>query len=92
MLIHDLDLQHIPARQRKQVFEPKTRYDFVKVIASIVNRPIPQMLRLTKHIPDDWFFEIQSWCKEKTKEQQAKYIWYFIRESRPKEVEPKTLT
>lgn len=67
-------------------FEPKTRYDYIKVISSIVNRPIPQMLKLTQHIPDRWFIDIQSWCKERTREQQAKYIWWYIRESKPKEL------
>ena len=72
-------------KQIKRKFEPRTRYDFVKIIASIVQRPIPQMLSLTKHIKDEWFFGIQSECKGKTREQQAKYIWWFLKESKPKE-------
>lgn len=74
-------------KRRKPVFEPRTRKDFVNLIAKIVDRPYMQMVMLTKHLPNKWFFDIQSECKGKTREQQAKFIWYFIRESRPKEIE-----
>ena len=85
MQLDDIDLEDQPVRQRKPVFEPRTRYDFIKVISSIVKRPIPQMLSLTKHFPDSWFPQIASECKQlKTEEAKAKFIWWFIKESRAK--------
>ena len=87
MQINDLDLQHIPARQRKQTFEPRTRKDFLLVISSIVKRPYDQMERLTRHMPNKWFFDIQSECKlKKTEVDKAKYIWWFIKSSKLKEI------
>ena len=92
MNLLDYNLDEEP-KQRVRTPELRTRYDYVKVIASIVKRPIPQMLRLTKHIKDLWFVDMASeWKQLKTEEAKAKYIWWFIRESKPKEVEPKTLT
>ena len=85
MQLDDLDLQHIEPKRRK-IFEPRTRFDYVKIISSIVKRPIPQMLSLTKHFPDQWFMDIASECKQlKSEEAKAKYIWWFIKESKPKE-------
>ena len=87
--IDDLDLEDQPVRQRKPVFEPRTRFDYVKIISSIVKRPIPQMLNLTKHFPSEWFIQIASECKMlKTEEAKAKYIWWFIKNSKLKEISP----
>ena len=86
--LHDLDLEEdLPVRQVKKAFEPKSRYDYIKVISSIVKRPIPQMLSLTKHFNMDCFFSIQSECKQlKTEEAKAKFIWWFIGQSKTKEI------
>lgn len=84
-LFKEEDLENRPIKIRPKVFEPKSRYDYVKVVASIVKRPIPQMLSLTKHFKDSWFWDIASECKQlKTEEAKAKFIWWFIRESRLK--------
>ena len=85
ILEEDESLQYL--KKRPKTPELKTRYDYVKVIASIVKRPIPQMLKLTKHFPDDWFIQIASEAKQlKTEESKAKYIWWFINQSKLKEI------
>ena len=62
--------------------DPKTRYDYIKIISSIVKRPIPQMLKLMKDIPDRWLIDIQSECKQlKSEEAKAKFIWWFIKKT-----------
>ena len=84
--LHDLDLESLPVRQIKRSFEPRTRKDYILVISSIVKRPYDQMERLTRHMPNKWFFDIQSECKlKKTEEAKAKFINWFIKESKPKE-------
>mgnify|MGYP001608995182 CR=1 FL=1 len=86
MELQESDYEDQPVRQIKRAFEPRTRYDFVKVMAHIVKRPIPQMLALTKHFPDKWFIDIASEAKQlKTEEAKAKFIWWFLKESRTKE-------
>lgn len=64
--------------------DPKNRKQYLEIISSVVNRPIGQMGRLFKDIPDHFLFDIQSHCKEKSKEQQARYIWWFLKHARPK--------
>jgi len=73
-------------KPRKKVFEPRTRKDYITLISKIVDRPYMQMVMLTRHLPNRWFLDIQSNCKEKTREQQAKFIWWFLKESKPKEI------
>ena len=83
ILEEEESLQYL--KKRPKTPELKTRYDYVKVIASIVKRPIPQMLKLTAHFPDEWFIQIASECKlKKTEVDKAKYIWWFLKESRTK--------
>ena len=65
--------------------EPKTRYDFCKAIATITKRPLGCIFKKTEGYPMDWFYQIQSECKQKkTRESKAKYINWFLKESRPK--------
>lgn len=85
--MHPLD--YIEDSEPKQIkrFEPVTKYDFCQVFASITGRPIGLFLRATKHYPLDWFFMIQSLCKEKDRVIQAKIINAFIRDAKLKEVD-----
>ena len=71
-------------RPRKKVFEPKNKYEFCQAFSKITNRPLGLFLKETKAWPLDWFFSIQSECKEKTREKQAIYINWFLKSARPK--------
>ena len=72
-------------KQIKRKFEPRTRYDFCKVMASITKRPLGLFLKETQAWPMDWMYSIQSECKlKKTEVDKAKYINWFIKESRAK--------
>lgn len=68
--------------QKNKKFEPKNRYDYQKIMAGIINKPIGFIFKTTEGWPNNWFIDIQSNCKEKTKEQQAKFIWWFIKKSK----------
>mgnify|MGYP001612032387 CR=1 FL=1 len=84
--LHEIDYEDQPVRQRKPVFEPKNPYDFCKVFSSITGRPLGLFLKETKGWPMDWLYSIQSECKlKKTEVDKAKYINWFIKESRAKE-------
>ena len=80
--IEEESLQYL--KKRKQVLEPQNKFEFCQAFSKITNRPLGLFLKETKHWPLDWFFSIQSECKEKTREKQAIYINWFIKESRPK--------
>lgn len=84
MNLDERDLEDLPVKQIKRKFEPITKYDYCKMFASITERPIGLFLKETKHYPMTWIYEIQSLCKEKTREQQAKIINWYIREARTK--------
>lgn len=66
--------------------EPRNVYEFCLAFSKITKRPIGIFLRNTKHWKLDWFFEVQSLCKEKTLQQQAKTINWYVREARAKDV------
>lgn len=84
-IIEDVSLEP-KARRRK--LEPKNSYEFCQAFSRITGMPIGRFLKDTKHWPKDlrWHFELQSLCKEKTREKQAITINWFVRECMTKEV------
>lgn len=69
---------------RKRVGDPKNAYEYCKMFSIITKRPIGVFLAGTKGWPFSWFIEVQSLCKEKTREQQAKTINWYVREATAK--------
>ena len=87
LLFKDEDFEEMPIKRRSNIFEPRTRSDFVKVMASVTKRPGKDIAILTSHWPKDlsWHYYIQSECKlKKTEVDKAKYINWFIKESKLK--------
>lgn len=78
-----------PKRIRRA--DPVTKYDYCKIFAGITKRPIGLFLKETKHYPMEWMYEIASLCKEKTREQQAKIINWYVREARAKPLQENNL-
>lgn len=83
--LQDYEIEDLPVKQIKRKFEPKNAYEFCQVFASITKRPIGLFLKATKNWPIHWFIQVQSECKEKTREKQAITINWWIRESQTKE-------
>ena len=78
-------MEYEEPKQRVRKPDPVTKYDFCKIMASITKRPIGLFLKETKDWPMDWIYPIQSECKlKKTEVDKAKYINWFIKESRTK--------
>ena len=68
-------------------FEPKTRKDYLKVMESVTKRKGKTLAILTAHWPMTWFYEVASECKlKKTEVSKAKFINYFIKSARTKEI------
>ena len=85
--IDERDLEELPIKRRPQAFEPRTRYDFCMIIASMLKKPVGYVLGRTKGFPMSSFFQMQSDCKQlKTPEQKSKYLMWFLRESKTKEI------
>ena len=72
-------------KKRKPSLDPKCKYDYCKIMSSITKRPIGFFLKETQFWPMDWIYSIASECKlKKTEVDKAKYINWFLKESRPK--------
>ena len=77
-------------KPRKKVFEPRCRYDYQKIMAGITKKNIGQIFKETEGWPMDFFYTIQSYCKEKkTEVDKAKFINWFIKDAKLKESRPK---
>ena len=74
-------------RQIGRRADPVTKYDFCKIMASITKRPIGFFLKETQFWPMSWIYSIQSECKlKKTEVDKAKFINYFIKNAKLKEI------
>lgn len=79
-----LELEFSEPRKVRRA-DPVTKYDYCKIIASITKRPIELFLKETKAWPMEWLYQISSECKQlKDETAKAKFINWFIRESRLK--------
>lgn len=74
------DLNSTRASRKKA--EPCTPYEFCKVFSQITGRPLGLFLRATKHWPMDWFFQVQSECKDKPINKQAICINWFVKKGK----------
>ena len=70
---------------RRRIAEPRNSYEFCDMFSRITRRPIGVFLSATKGWPHSWFIEIQSLCREKTREQQAKTINWYVKSAKAKE-------
>lgn len=86
MEISELDLQYSEPKRIFRKPEPITRRDYLKIIIAITKRPAKDIAILTSHWPMEWFYHVASECKLKKDEvSKAKFINWFIKESRTKE-------
>ena len=70
MQLHELDLEDLPAKQIKRKFEPVTKGDYQKVMASVTGREIKVICILTSHWPLQWFYDMHGdikWERDVTK-------------------------
>ena len=82
---NELDYEEEPVIKKSRIPDPVTKYDFCKIMAHITKRPIGIFLKETQFWPMDWIYSIQSECKlKKTEVDKAKYINWFIKESKLK--------
>ena len=72
-------------RQIGRRADPVTKYDFCKIMASMLKKPVGYVLGRTKGFNMDCFYQMQSDCKQlKTNEEKVKYLMWFLREAKPK--------
>ena len=72
-------------KPRKPSLDPKCRYDYQKIMAGITKKTLGQIFKETEGWPMDFFYTIQSYCKEKkTEVDKAKFINWFIKEAKAK--------
>ena len=72
-------------KPRQKVFEPITRFDYCKVLASVIKKPVGYVLNKTRHWRMDWYYQVASECKlRKDHISKVKYIHWFIREAQSK--------
>lgn len=83
--MNDLDYDSEP-KQVKRRPEPRSVYDFCKIFSSVTGLPVGKFLKDTRGWPITWFIEVQSLCKEKGREQQAKIINWYVKSARTKEI------
>lgn len=75
-------------KERFHKKEPANFYEWAQAFAQVTKRPVGVFLSQTKHWPKDmrWHFELKSLLKEKTQEQKAKTINWYVREAKTKEI------
>lgn len=65
--------------------EPRNQFEFCDMFSKITGRSRGMFLKQTEGFPITWFLQVQSECKEKPKDTQAKIINAFVRDARAKE-------
>ena len=77
--------EDLPEPKTIKRVEPKSRYDYCKVIASMLKKSIGYVLGRTKGFNMNCFWQMESDCKQlTTKEAKIKYLMYFLREAQLK--------
>ena len=75
-----------PVRRIKKA-DPVTKGDYQKIMASVTKRDIKVICILTSHWPMSFFYDVQSECKlKKTEVDKAKYINWFVKNTKTKEI------
>lgn len=88
LLQEEESLEYI--KKRKPSLDPKCRFDYQKIMATITKKPLGRIFKETEGWPMDFFYTIQSYCKEKkTEEAKAKFVNWFIKNCW--ELEPKNI-
>ena len=71
-------------RPRKNT-DPVSKYDYALIMARTIGKPIGYVLGKTKGWPAQWFLEMYSELKSiREPISKAKYVNWFLRESKPK--------